>query len=371
MDWRKKCAISIVLLSLSLVLPYYRFYENADYGSNYYSHISTDQYLFGNYVTGLDPWSNRTYARWSLILSEYYGSPYSEFFFLHFAAFVLAICSLLFAVLSLCIMTKRNLCSLSFRLAFDSTVLMWMPILFFGAWKRSSQLTFAGAAPSLGFFFSCVAVISFFLSMRSYAQQTGNVVRVQHLKKLPPSTTTLKRVSRGVTKIKVAVCVLILLLGISYVNYATSVWSTQAIAVRGMAYYKMQYKEYDDHPYLNVEVGKNEVALYLVGTVVNPSLCFVKAYNIYIRIYLNNVFFGQFNRSLQQVLEPGGDIDLNIEFVLNKTDMSPSQSQLLGSINNTSTMMYYMEGTVEASSFVYYSDVPFSHYSIASCWEDG
>jgi hypothetical protein len=150
-----------------------------------------------------------------------------------------------------------------------------------------------------------------------------------------------------------------------------SVWSTRAIAVRGASYYKMQYKEYDDHPDLNVIVRKNEVTLNLIGSVVNPSLCFVKAYNIYIRIYLNDVFFGQFNRSLQQVLEPGGDIALNTEFVLNKTDMSPPQSQLLEGINNTSTMWYYMEGTVEASSFVYYSDVPFNHQSIASCWEEG
>jgi hypothetical protein len=353
------------------MLPYYRFHETLDYESGHYSHISTDSYFFGNYMTALDQWDNRTYASWSFIPSEYYESPYSEFTFFHFAAFVLAISSLVLAVLSLCIKTKRNLCNFSFKLALDSTVLIWMPILFFDSWKRSSQLVLTGVTPSFGFFLSCAAVVSFFFSMRSYTPQPSKRRNAQQPQKLPPSTIALKSGSKKVVKLKATVCVIVLLVGISYVNYAMSVWSTHAITVTGMAYYKMQHRLYDDHPDLYIHVEKESAKLNLIGNVVNPSLCFVKTQNIHIRIYLSNVFFGQFNSSLQQVLEPGGNIALDLEFVLNKNDMSPSQTQLLESINGTSTMLYYMEGTVEASSFVYYSDVQFSHRSIASCWKEG
>jgi hypothetical protein len=177
--------------------------------------------------------------------------------------------------------------------------------------------------------------------------------------------------STRIPMLKMVLCILTLLVGISSINYEMSIWSTNAVAVRGMAYYKMQYRMYEDSPDLYLSVTGSNVTMNILGSVVNPSLCFVQVHDLNMRIYLNSTFFDEFNRQLEQVLEPGGDISLDIAISMSMDSMSSPQRQFLEFINSSSQVFYYIDGIVKTSSFVCSSNVPFSHSSIAFCWKEG
>lgn len=369
MNWKWKCVISIVFSLLSFVLPYYQSLTIGHYGGEYYSYITTNSYFFGNHITILDTWQNETYVIWSFILSDFWESPYSELGFFHFIAFVLAFSGLVLATLSLCIRTKRNLCDFSFRLTLDSIILMWMPVLLFDTFKRSEQYHLASVVPSFGFFFSCIAIVPLFMSTRSYTPLSRSLIPThQLLMKL--SSAKVTRPSKRLKKLvqsKTVICVLVLLLGISSVNYGMSVWSVHRLEVVGIPYYKMQYKTHDQHPDVHIWIRKDELVIDFIGSILNPSLTFVKAHYLKMRMYLNNTFFGQFRHPIEQVLEPGGDFDLDFRILLNMNNMSNSQLQLLEFTDDYSRLIYEVEGTVKASSFAYQADIKFSHRSIATC----
>jgi len=160
-------------------------------------------------------------------------------------------------------------------------------------------------------------------------------------------------------------CVLIFLLGISFFNYGMLVWSVNRLQVLGIAYYKVIYKTYDEHPDVYLSIRENEFIINVLGSVINPSLCFIQVHNMEMRISFNNTLFGQFERSFEQVLEPGGDLALDLEFLIDINNMSSSQRYLVESLDGNSAVLYHIEGIIKASSFVLSSDIPFSHYGVA------